>query len=106
MSSGRPDARRRVNVLYKPVDLIADTIGGLLASLIFRGVWSIIEHGDAAPQPTDERQSWRETLLAAGRHGAIFALVKAAVDRGTAEATRRLTGIWPGGKGQQAGKSA
>ena len=37
----------------------------------------------------------------AGRHGAIFALVKAAVDRGAAEGTRRLTGTWPGDEGQQ-----
>jgi hypothetical protein len=28
--------------------------------------------------------------------GAIFAVVKAAVDRGAAEATLKLTGIWPG----------
>jgi hypothetical protein len=33
--------------------------------------------------------------------GAIFALVKAAADRGAAEGTRRLTGIWPGDEGQQ-----
>jgi hypothetical protein len=32
--------------------------------------------------------------------GAIFALVKAAVDRGAAEGTRRLAGTWPGDEGQ------
>jgi hypothetical protein len=37
--------------------------------------------------------------------GAIFAVVKAAVDRGAAEGTRRLTGIWPGDEGQQPGES-
>ena len=31
----------------------------------------------------------------------IYALVKAAVDRGAAEWTRKATGIWPGGKLQQ-----
>jgi hypothetical protein len=31
--------------------------------------------------------------------GAIFAVVKAAVDRGAAEGTRRLTGTWPGEDG-------
>jgi hypothetical protein len=87
--------------VYKPVDLLADMIGGLLASLIFRGVWSIIEHGDEAPEPTDEQGSWRAILLAAGLHGTIFALVKAAIDRGAAEWTRKLTGTWPGGEGQQ-----
>jgi hypothetical protein len=28
--------------------------------------------------------------------GAIFAVVKAAVDRGAAEGTRKITGVWPG----------
>jgi Protein of unknown function (DUF4235) len=40
-------------------------------------------------------------LLAATLRGAIFALVKAAVDRGAAEGTRRLTGIWSGDEGEQ-----
>ena len=104
MSRLRPDARRRAELVYKPVDLIADMIGGLLAGLIFRGVWSIIEHGDETPEPTDEQQSWREILLAAGLHGTIFALVKAAIDRGAAEGTRKLTGTWPGDEGLQPGK--
>jgi hypothetical protein len=43
-------------------------------------------------------------LLAAGLHGMIFALVKAAIDRGIAEGTRKLTGTWPGDEGQQPGK--
>jgi hypothetical protein len=90
--------------VYKPVDMIADMIGGLLAGLIFRGVWSIVEHGDEAPEPTDEQGSWREMLLAAGMHGTISALVKAAIDRGAAEGTRKLTGIWPGDEGQQPGQ--
>ena len=104
MSRLRPDARRRADLVYKPVDLIADLIGGLLASLIFRGAWSIIERGDGdeAPKPTDEQASWREILLAAGLHGTIFALVKAAMERGAAEGTRKLTGCWPGDEGQPA----
>ena len=44
--------------------------------------------------------------LAAGLQGAIFALVRAAAERGLAEGTRKLTGIWPGDEGQQPGNSA
>jgi hypothetical protein len=92
--------------LYKSVDLIADMIGGLFAGRIFKRVWSIIGQGDDAPKPTDEQRGWKEILLAAGLQGVIFALVKAAVDRGIAEGTRKLTGLWPGDEGQQPGKSA
>ena|SRR6516225_6096252 len=106
MSRLRPNTRKVVKVSYKAVDLIADMAGGLAVGLIFNRAWSIIEQGDDVPRPTDEQRGWREILLAASLQGAIFALVKAAVDRGIAEGTRKLTGIWPGDEGQQPGNSA
>ena len=95
-----------IKLLYKPVNLIASMLSGLLAHLIFKTVWKIIGRGDDAPKPTDEQQGWGEILLAATLQGAIFAVVKAAFDRGAAEATLKLTGTWPGDEGQQSHKSA
>jgi len=95
-----------IKLLYKPVNLIASMLTGLLAHLIFKTVWKIIGRGDDAPNPTDEQQGWGEILLGATLQGAIFAVVKAAVDRGAAEATLKLTGIWPGHEGRQPGDSA
>ena len=107
MSRLRPDTRKVVKVSYKAVDLIASMAGGVAVGLIFNRAWSVIEHGDDAPKPTDEQRGWREILLAAGLQGAIFAVVKAAVDRGIAKGTRKLTGIWPGEEeGQQPGNPA
>ena len=106
MSRLRPNTRKVVKVSYKAVDLIASMAGGLVVGLVFNRAWRVIEQGDDAPKPTDEQRGWREILLAAGLQGAIFALVKAAVDRGIAEGTRKLTGIWPGDEGQQPGNSA
>jgi hypothetical protein len=51
---------------------------------------------DDAPNATDEDRGWTEIIIAAALQGAIFAAVKAAVDRGGAEGVRRLTGKWPG----------
>ena len=93
-----------IKLLFKPVDQIAGMVGGLLAGLIFKKVWKLIGRG-GAPKATDERRGWGEILLAAVVQGAIFALVKAAVDRGAAEGTQRLTGIWPGDEGQQPDES-
>jgi hypothetical protein len=95
-----------IKLLYKPVNLIASMLSGLLAHLIFKTVWKIIGRGDDAPKPTDEQQGWGEILLAATLQGAIFAVVKAAFDRGAAEATLKLTGTWPGDEGQQSHKPA
>ena len=106
MSRLRPDARKVTKLSYRGADLIADMIGGMFAGMVFKRVWSIIGHGEDVPKPTDEQRAWREILLAAGLQGAVFALVKAAIDRGTAQGTRKLTGIWPGDEGQQPGKAA
>ena len=95
-----------IKLLYKLVNVIASMLGGLLAGLIFKRVWKVIGRGDDAPKPTDERPGWGEILLAATLQGAIFAVVKAAVDRGAAEATRTPIGKWPGDEGQQSDKSA
>ena len=98
------EPKKIIKFLFKPVDQIAGMVGGLLAGLIFKKVWALIGRG-RAPKPTDERRGWGEILLAAVLQGVIFAFVKAAVDRGAAEGTQRLTGIWPGDEGQQPDES-
>ena len=94
-----------LKLLYKPVAIVAGIVGGLLSGLIFKRVWKVVGRGSDAPTLMDSERDWGEILLAAVLHGAICALVKAAVDRGAAELTRRATGIWPGGTLQQPDKS-
>ncbi|MHA5053256.1 DUF4235 domain-containing protein [Streptomyces sp. SD15] len=83
-------------IVYKPVGLVLGTVSGVLAGKVFKQVWKKLGHEEDAPDATDEQRDWREILSAAVLQGAIFAGVKAAVDRGGAVAARRLTGIWPG----------
>ena len=92
-------------LLYKPVAIVAGIVGGLLAGLIFKQVWKVAGRGSDTPAPLDSERGWGEVLLAAGLQGAIYALVKTAVDRGAAEWTRKKTGIWPEGTPQHPGKS-
>jgi Protein of unknown function (DUF4235) len=95
-----------IKLLYKPVGMAVSVLGGLVAGMIFKRVWRITAGEDEAPKATDEQRGWREVLLAAGLQGAIFAIVKAAVDRGAAEGTRKLTGVWPGGQGERPAERA
>lgn len=90
-----------IKVLYKPVSIVISVLGGILAGAIFKRVWKIAAGEDEAPKATDARRGWREILTAAALQGAIFALVKAAVDRGAAEGMRKLTDVWPGQDGGQ-----
>ncbi|WP_328903764.1 MULTISPECIES: DUF4235 domain-containing protein [unclassified Streptomyces] len=83
-------------IAYKPVGLILGAAGGMLAGMAFKQVWKAIEGEGDAPDAMDEDRRWREILLAAAVQGAIFAVVKAAIERSGAVTARRLTGSWPG----------
>ncbi len=95
-----------IKLLYKPVGMLVSVLGGLVAGAIFKKVWKIAAGEDEAPKATDERRGWREILLAAALQGAIFAVVKAAIDRSAAEGIRQLTGVWPGDEGEPASEGA
>ncbi|RIV37853.1 DUF4235 domain-containing protein [Micromonospora radicis] len=82
-------------VAYKPVGVLMGIAAGAIASTIFRQVWKMTAGDGDAPNATDEDRRWGEVLAAAALHGAIFAVVRAAVDRGGAVGVRRLTGRWP-----------
>lgn len=83
-------------IAYKPVGMAMGALSGVLAGSVFKQVWKRLGHEEDAPDATDESRGWREVLSAAVVQGAIFAGVKAAVDRGGATAIRRVTGSWPG----------
>ena len=85
----------KAKLAYKPVGLIAGAAAGLLAGMLFKQVWRGISGDSDAPDAIDEDREWVEVLLAATLQGAIFGLVKAAVDRGGAVAVQRATGEWP-----------
>jgi predicted metal-dependent enzyme (double-stranded beta helix superfamily) len=81
---------------YKLFSMLVSVLGGMLAGAIFKRVWKLAAREEEAPSATDARRGWREVLIAAALQGAIFAVVKAALDRGTATATHHLTGTQPG----------
>ena len=83
-------------LLYKPLGIAFGVLGGILAGTVFKQIWKLIADEEDAPKATEDARSWGEVLPAAALQGAIFALVKAAVDRGGAEGFRKLTGVWPG----------
>jgi Protein of unknown function (DUF4235) len=82
-------------LVYKPVGLVLGAAAGMLSGVVFRQVWRAVANEDSAPGATDEERAWGEILIAAALQGAIFAIVRAAVDRGGAEGFRKLTGRWP-----------
>lgn len=87
--------------LYKLLSLTTSVVGGIVAGAIFKRLWKVAAGEDEAPSATDARRGWPEILVAAALQGAIFAVVQAAIERGTAEGTAALTGVWPGDGDEQ-----
>jgi predicted metal-dependent enzyme (double-stranded beta helix superfamily) len=82
-------------IAYKPVGLALGATAGLLSGLVFKQIWKHVGDEDDVPGATDEERGWGEILAAAALQGAVFAFVKAAVDRAGAVGVRRVTGHWP-----------
>ena len=85
-----------MKLLYRPFGILFSVLGGILAGAIFKQVWKLVAGEEEAPKAKESEYGWREILPAAAAQGAVFALVKAAVDRSGAEGFKKLTGVWPG----------
>ncbi|GHH85647.1 membrane protein [Streptomyces capitiformicae] len=87
--------KKKLPLAYKPLGFALGWVSGALASMAFRATWKAIRHEDDAPDALDRDRGWGEVLLAAAVQGAIFAVVRSAVDRTGAKAIERSTGVWP-----------
>ena len=83
-------------LIYRPFGLALSILGGIVAGAAFKQVWKRVAGHEDAPKAKESEYGWRELLPAAALHGALFGLVKAAVDRSGARAFEKLTGSWPG----------
>jgi hypothetical protein len=83
-------------LLYKPLGILFSVLGGILAGTAFKQIWKRVSDEEEAPKALESEYGWREVLPAAAAQGAVFGLVKAAVDRGGAQGFKKLTGVWPG----------
>ena len=81
---------------YRPIGLIGGIVAGSLSGILFKQIWKIVAQEDEAPSALQSEYRMREVVLAAAIQGAIFAAVKAAVDRAGARGFTQLTGTWPG----------
>ncbi|QCQ90954.1 DUF4235 domain-containing protein [Rhodococcus sp. SGAir0479] len=77
--------------LYKPLSMATSVLGGVLAGVAFRQVWKRVGEDEQAPDPKDLSRTNREVLIAAALQGAVFAVVKAAVDRAGERGFRAIT---------------
>jgi hypothetical protein len=89
---------KSARILYAPIGLVSSIVAGIVAGQVFKQVWKHATPGpqEDAPKALESEYRTREVLIAATIQGAIFAVTKAAVQRGGARAFQRWTGEWPG----------
>ncbi|WP_436760251.1 DUF4235 domain-containing protein [Streptosporangium sp. V21-05] len=79
-------------VVSRGASAVTGMIGGAIAGVVFKQVWKFASGEDEAPQATSDDYGWGEILVAAAIQGAIFGVVKAAIDRSAARSIHRATG--------------
>ncbi|MEV4417581.1 DUF4235 domain-containing protein [Catellatospora sp. NPDC049609] len=82
-------------LVYRPIGMVGGALAGVIAGAAFKQVWRLASGKPDTPNATDPDKGWTEILIAAALQGAVFGLVKAAVDRGGAHSVKALTGRWP-----------
>lgn len=87
---------KTAQLAYRPVGLLTGLAAGSIAGAIFKQIWKRVADEDDAPDALQPEHSLGSVLLAACIQGAIFAVVKALIDRAGAKGFERLTGSWPG----------
>lgn len=84
-----------MRLLFIPVSLGASVVAGAVARWLFGQVWEAFADHEP-PESEHLHTSWGQVMASAILRGAIFAGVRAAVDRGSRMAFMNVTGSWPG----------
>ena len=85
-----PQVAKAATLAYKPFGLLFSVLGGVVANLAFGQIWKRLSDAPTPPDATDEGHSTREVLLAAGLQGALYGVIKSAVDRAGMHGVRRV----------------
>ncbi len=81
--------------LFVPISALGGVLAGALGRWLFSVVWGAFDDQEP-PESEHLHASWIKVLIASALRGAVFAGVRAAVDRGSRLAFFNVTGSWPG----------
>jgi hypothetical protein len=88
-----------MSLLYKPFGLILGILAGLLSRKLFTFVWGKLDPDSQEPPEAKTKDTTAAKAVgAAALQAAVFAGVRAGVDRAGARAFEHTTGVWPGEK--------
>lgn len=82
-------------ILFAPVSILGGLLAGLVAKTIFELIWKRVDDQEP-PAPEHRQVSPRKLAAALLLEGAIFRLVRGAIDHGARSVFYRGTHHWPG----------
>jgi hypothetical protein len=80
---------------FRPVSILAGLIAAMIAKRAFAVVWRLVDE-EEPPAPDQRNARLQKLVPALLLQGAVFAVVRGLVDRGSRQAFRKATGTWPG----------
>lgn len=80
-----------VRLAQKPLAMLLGAGAALATGALFDRAWRTATGVDHVPRATELDVGWGQVLLAAGLQGAVFAVVKAAAERASAQSVQRLS---------------
>lgn len=84
-----------MKLLYKPISIVSGILAGILSKKVFERAWALVDDAEP-PKPNESRAQWPKLLGALLLEGAVFRVVKGAVDHASRRGFESLTGRWPG----------
>jgi hypothetical protein len=82
-------------IAFLPISLGSGLLAGKIGKMLFGLIWGLVDDQEP-PKAEHRRVSFGKLALALVIEGALFALIRGAVDHGSRQAYARLTGEWPG----------
>lgn len=80
---------------FRPISIVAGLLAAMIAKRAFTYAWRLVDEEE--PPTSSERNARLQKLIPALLlQGAVFAVVRGLVDRGSRQAFRKATGTWPG----------
>jgi hypothetical protein len=82
-------------IAFLPLSVGSGFLAGKIGKMLFGQLWGLVDE-EEPPKAEHRRVHFGKLALALAIEGALFALIRGAVDHGARHAYAQLTGEWPG----------
>jgi hypothetical protein len=82
-------------LLFAPVSIVSGLFAGIAGRKLFERLWALADK-EEPPKPEHRQTTWPKLAAALALEGAVFRLVKGAIDHASRSWFAKVSGGWPG----------